>query len=57
MNDVVLENTCDIKCKQVVLLRLFCSVCLYFFHLIDYQNMAAEKILQFVLKSLSSAVA
>ena len=33
INDVVLENTCDINCifKQAVLLSLFCSGRLYIF--------------------------
>ena len=56
VSDVVLENTRDIKCifKQAVLLSLLCSGRLYiFFLLLNYQNLATEKILQFVLKSLS----
>ena len=52
MSDVVLENTLDIKCifKQAVLLSLFCSGSLYIFLLLNYQIIAAEKILKFVLK-------
>ena len=54
MSDVVLENTLDIKSifKQAVLLSLFCSGSLYiFFLLLNYQIIATEKILQFVLKN------
>ena len=51
MSDVVLENTLDIKCvfKQAVVLSLFCSGS-YFFLLLNYQIIATEKILKFVLK-------
>ena len=55
MSDVVLENTLDIKCifKQAILLSLFCSGSLYiFFLLLNYQNVATEQILKFVLKNL-----
>ena len=52
MSDVVLENTLDIKCifKQAVLFSLFCYGSLYFFLLLNYQIIATEKILMFVLK-------
>ena len=55
MSDVVLKNTLDIKCifKQAILLSLFCSGSLYiFFLLLNYQNVATEQILKFVLKNL-----
>ena len=55
MSDVVFENTLDIKCifKQAVLLSLFCCGSYNFnFLLLNYQIIAAEKILQFVLKNL-----
>ena len=54
MSDVVLENTLDIKCifKQAVLLSLFYSGSLYFFLLLNYQIIATEKILMFVLKNI-----
>ena len=55
MSDVVLENTLDIKCifKRAVLLSLFCSVSLYIlFLLLNYQIIATEKNLKFVLKNL-----
>ena len=54
MSDVVLENTLDIKCifKQAVSLSLFCSGSLYiFFLLLNYQIIATEKNMKFVLKN------
>ena len=53
MSDVVLENTLGIKCifLQAVLLSLFCNGSLYIFLLLNYQIIAAEKILKFVFET------
>ena len=55
MSDVVLENTLDIKCifytSRFIKFILFWEF-IYFFLLLNYQIIATEKILQFVLKNL-----
>ena len=56
MSDVVLENTLDIKCiflnKPFYSFILFLEFIYIFFLLLDYQFIATEKNLKFVLKNL-----
>ena len=55
MSDVVLENTLETKCisnKSFYLVFFLFWEFIYFFLLLNYQIIATEKILKFVLKNL-----
>ena len=60
MSDVVLENTLDIKCffliSRFITFVLFWEF-IFFFLLLNYQIIATEKIMQFVLKIFFGACA